>query len=129
MYKLTENTTIVRLADGAFIPADPANTDYAAYLQWIADGNTPEPADPVVVPVPSSCARRQGRLALLAQGLLDDVEDALAAIPDPIERRSSQIEYEADTWERSNAFVQAMWQQLGGTPEGLDELFRVAVAL
>jgi len=26
------------------IPPDPANTDYAAYLEWVAAGNTPEPA-------------------------------------------------------------------------------------
>lgn len=44
-YKLTTLPSIVRLADGAFIPCDPANTDYAAYLQWLADGNTPQPVD------------------------------------------------------------------------------------
>jgi len=27
------------------IPFDPDNTDYQAYLAWVADGNTPDPAD------------------------------------------------------------------------------------
>jgi hypothetical protein len=45
-YKLIyDSTTILRLTDNAFIPADPANTDYQAYLTWLAEGNTPEPAD------------------------------------------------------------------------------------
>ena len=33
---------IKRLADNAFIPFDPDNTDYQQYLKWLEEGNTPE---------------------------------------------------------------------------------------
>jgi len=51
IYQLTSGNTILRLADHASIPFDPANTDYAAYLEWVAAGNTPEPAPEPVAPV------------------------------------------------------------------------------
>ena len=50
MYKLVKNfrgdpQSVQRFSDNAFIPFDPSNTDYQEYLKWVAEGNTPEPAD------------------------------------------------------------------------------------
>jgi hypothetical protein len=36
---------IKRIADEAYIPFDPANTDYQAYLAWLEEGNEPLPAE------------------------------------------------------------------------------------
>jgi hypothetical protein len=52
MYKLIKGFQnsiglIKNKEDGSLmaIPFDPANTDYQAYLKWVAEGNTPEPAE------------------------------------------------------------------------------------
>jgi cytochrome c len=36
---------VERTSDGAIIPFDPDNTDYQAYLAWVAQGGVPLPAD------------------------------------------------------------------------------------
>lgn len=48
MYKLHKNNAGEEMGvfkDNAFIPFDPANTDYQAYLKWLEEGNTPLPAE------------------------------------------------------------------------------------
>jgi hypothetical protein len=54
MYKLIakhpiwgDAVCVRRIEDGAMIPFAPDNTDYQAYLKWVAEGNTPLPADEV----------------------------------------------------------------------------------
>ncbi len=51
MYKLILNSltnqhcAVCNKNTNTYIPFDPANTDYQAYLKWLDEGNTPEPAD------------------------------------------------------------------------------------
>jgi hypothetical protein len=52
MYKQMKNlegqvstSMILRVEDNACIPFDEANTDYQAYLAWVAEGNTPISAE------------------------------------------------------------------------------------
>ena len=52
-YKLVKATDLyecephgVRIVElNSFIPFDPANRHYREYLEWLAEGNTPLPAD------------------------------------------------------------------------------------
>ena len=50
MYKLQKNfqnevVAVTIVGQNISIPFDPANTDYQEYLNWLAEGNEPEPAD------------------------------------------------------------------------------------
>lgn len=44
----TADSSVNKIIDGltvACIPLNPDNTDYQAYLKWVAEGNTPLPAE------------------------------------------------------------------------------------
>ncbi|WP_280191198.1 hypothetical protein [Delftia sp. PS-11] len=127
------------IKDGVVVNHVLATAAFAREQGWIAagdsrigdlwDGTSFAPAPEPPEPVPAAISRRQGQLVLHALGLLEAAEAAITGIADPLERRAAQIEYEASTWERSNAFLAGLWAQLGGTPASLDEAFRTAVTL
>lgn len=78
--------------------------------------------------VPSTVTMRQARLALLEAGLLDDVEPALAALPQG-ERRAAEIEWEfAATVERASTLTSQLAAALGLDAAALDELFLKAAS-
>ena len=46
---LPGNCAVKKIVEGQnpiYIPSDESNADYREYLKWVAEGNTPEPADP-----------------------------------------------------------------------------------
>jgi hypothetical protein len=51
MYKLVNKEqdaaieSVLLIENNIYVPCDPANSDYQAYLKWLEEGNTPEPAD------------------------------------------------------------------------------------
>ena len=123
-------TCIKRIADNASIPFDAASSDYRAYLQWVAEGNEPLPADIPPAPVITEVSMRQARLALLGAGLLGAVGVALSGIKDPMERQAAQIEWEySTTVHRHGALVDQLAPALGLTDSQLNDLFAQAAAL
>jgi len=124
MYKLTYDDSILRTTDFAWIPADEGNTDYQQYLAWLADGNVPEPAGPILMPQ-INVSPRQIRQALTRAGWRDEVETAILHGGQDLK----------DWWEFATVFeedhqeVILMCGTLGKTDQERHDLFTLAASL
>ena len=118
-----------------------ATDDYAGPDEWIeapADFDLSRVADYIydsgalvlpAPPPPTTCTPAQGLIALytIKQLTEQNILDAIAQIPDPVQRYTATIGYQrATTWERGSATMQAMAQLLALTEEDLDRLFAYA---
>lgn len=127
MYALTASASIIRRkADNAFIPADPRNADYADYLAWVEQGNTPDPCvePPVVV---TAVSRFQAKAALLAAGLLPKIEALMASPATPAVAKLAWAE--ALEFQRSSPTIAAMATALGLSDQQIDDLFIAAARI
>lgn len=80
--------------------------------------------------VPRSVTRRQARQALLLAGLLDKVQPAIDAIPDPTARGMAQIEWDdSQAYERDRPMLIQIGTALNLDAAGLDQLFIQAASL
>lgn len=122
MYKLNSDC-ITRLADGATIPYDDDNSDYAAYLEW-AQTNTALPADaPVKTYAPLSAW--QVRKVLTQFNLRTQVEAAI----NTADQNTKDAWQFANEFGRDNALLNSMAIALGLTAAQLDSMFTVGATL
>ena len=108
------------------VPNAEGNRHYKEVLEWIAEGNTPEPMDIPEVQIPQVVTMRQARLALLQEGLLATIESAIQNSTD----EAMKIEWEYATEVRRDwASLVTLTESLGMTSTELDSLFTIASTL
>jgi hypothetical protein len=79
MYRINNEHSITRLEDGAVIPRDPANMDFARFLEWEADGGVIEPA-----PLPAfNAAAAMDRMRVYRSPILDALAGLITDTDNP----------------------------------------------
>lgn len=125
MYRETNNQKIVRIADGAVIPAVGGNNDYRDYLAWLNAGGVPEPAEPDTATA-RTMSRRQFFRALHAMEISETSVQAIVDLA-PVE---VQIDYKTFTEAREDdASLTYVFAQLGRPPADLTTFFNIGAQL
>ena len=121
MYRLTQSeNTVQRLSDNAFIPFDGGNRDYQEYLEWLSEGNTPEPYVPPPPPPVTQVTAYQAKIQLSRSGLYDSVQNLI----NNTTNQELIIAWEyATTFDRYSLFIMGVAPELGLTEEQIDNLF------
>jgi hypothetical protein len=123
-YAIVEGGTVANVAVADAPLAHNWIASSVAQIGWRFDGTSFDPPERQAA-IPDVVSMRQARLALLAAGLLDSVEAAIAAAP-PAAR--IEWEYAADV-RRDYGLVLMLAAALGLTEQQLDDLFVTAASL
>jgi len=121
MYKLNEDGMFAHLVGTNEIHNTSSSQKY---LEWLAEGNTPDPYVPPPPSIPASVTRFQALAVLAAGGYLDTVRTYIATLD---QNNVQRLAWEnAADWERSSPTLNALAAMLGLSDAQVDELFVAA---